>query len=301
MNFSVLKARVAGEVGLDATADDTLLGVWVNAAYKHVCGLYNWPWLVKPGTVQTVTDITTGTVAINAASTSLTFSSGPAASVANQYMIQFTATSDDWYNISAHTAAATSATLASAFLGADNISGAAYICRKVLYSLPSDCDRILSIRQAVTDQKLTHVDVRTFDHALPDPAATGTPVYYSTVGMDSSNYWQITLYPIPDATINLQVRYLQIPADMATTNNPVLPEKFHDVIVYAALYLYGHPYIDDSRVAAAKARFDGQVANMKRQHSPVPDHGTVLRPWDSRGGAPYPGVLPPDYPYPWRS
>ena len=301
MNFSVLKARVAGEVGLDATADDTLLGVWVNAAYKHVCGLYNWPWLVKPGTVQTVTDITTGTVAINAASTSLTFSSGPAVSVASQYMIQFSEVSDDWYNISAHTAAATSATLATAFAGASNLTADDYICRKVLYSLPSDCDRIISIREAVNDHKLYPVDIRTFDHELPDPTATGTPLFYSVVGLDSSNYWQVTLYPIPDAKVNLQIRYLQIPADMATTNNPVLPEKFHDVIVWCALFMYGHPYIDDSRVSSAKARFDQRVADMKRQHSPVPDHGTVLRPWDSRGGASYPGTLPPNYPYPWRS
>lgn len=300
MNFSVLKARVAGEAGLDATVDDTLLGIWVNAAYKHVCGLFNWPWLLKPGTVQTAADITTGTVSINAASTSLTFSSGPAVSVASQYMIQFTATSEDWYNISSHSAASTSATLATAFAGSANISGASYICRKVLYSLPSDCDRVLDIRQAITDQKMYPVDVRTFDAALPNPSATGTPYYYSPVGLDSSNAWQITLYPIPDAKVNLQVRYLQTPADMTTTGNPVLPEKFHDVLVYAALYLYAHPYIEDDRVAVARARFDQTVADMKRQYSPVPDQVTVLRPWDSRMGAAYPGVLPPNYPYPWR-
>lgn len=300
MNFSVLKARVAGETGLDATTDDTLLGIWVNAAYKHVCGLYNWPWLIKPGTVQTVVDITTGTVSINAASTALTFSSAPTVSVASQYMIKFTATSDDWYNISSHTASSTSATLATAFAGSSNISGAAYICRKVLYSLPSDCDRVIDIRQAITDQKLSAVDIRTFDRALPDPSATGTPYYFSPVGLDSSNAWQITLYPIPDAKVNLHVRYLQIPADMTSTNNPVLPEKFHDVIIWAALTMYGHPYIDDSRVSTASARLEQRVKDMKMQYSPVPDQATVLRPWDSRNGPSYPGVLPPNYPYPWR-
>lgn len=301
MNFSTLQARVAGECGLDTTADATVLGIWVNLAYKHISGLYDWPWLLKQATLQTVTEITTGTASINAASTALTLSVGPAASVATQYMIQF-ADSDDWYIISAHTAAATSATLANAYNATDNLTAGTYKIRKTLYSLASDLDRIIDIRQARTDQKLTCVDIRTFDKALPDPSSTGTPILYAPVGMDSSNNWQITLYPIPDDVMNLQYRYLQIPADMTGTTVPVMPEKFHDSIVMVALYLYGHPFIDDSRLAAAKARAGEIIADMKRECSPVPDHQGVIKPWDQR--APVSGlndgILGSNYPYPWR-
>lgn len=299
MDFTALKARVAGEAGLDTTIESTLLGVWVNAAYKHICGLYNWPWLMKPGTLVTVPDITTGTVSINAASTLLTFSSAPAASVANQYMIQFPATSDDWYPISSHTAAQTSAVLGTAFVGSSNISGAEYICRKVYYSLPSDLDRIVDIRQAVSDITLSHVDIRNFDRALPDPTATGDPINYSVVGLDSSGYWQITLHPTPATKLLLQLRYYYTPSDMAS-GSPVLPEKFHDAIVWCALAMYGHAYIDDNRITAAKVRFEQRIADMRRMYSPVPDRRNVLQTWDSRGGSAYPGVLPPNYPYPWR-
>lgn len=285
MTFLTLQTRVANEVGLslsDAT-DLAMIKSWINAAYKAVCGAYNWPWLLKPSTIQTVPDRTTGTVSINAGATTVTFSSAPASSVANQYMIQFTEVTDDWYEISAHTGGQTTATLAVPFVGSANISGSPYILRKVRYSLPSDLDRIVDIRQTITDNKLGAIDIRTFDRYLPDPTATGDPLYYAMVGLDSNKYWQITLYPIPDAIENILLRYLYTPADMtADGDTPVLPEKFHDILVFGALFMYGHPFIDDTRYQLAKQRFEMAIENMKTDYSPVPDQMNVIQPWDSR-------------------
>lgn len=302
MTFTTLKARIAGETGLDTTTDDTLLGAWANAAYKTILGSFRWPWLLKNSTIQTVVDITTGTVSINAGSTALTFSSAPAVSVANQYMIQFTETSDDWYLISAHTAGQTNATLANAFVGASNISGASYICRKVYYSFPSDCDGIIGLRQAVSSIDLTPVDIRTFDRYLPDPTATADPVVFALAGYDTSKNWQMTLYPIPTSVMNLQLRYYYMPADMSSgSDTPVLPEKFHDTIVFLALYNYGHPYIDDDRVKTAKARYDDMMEDMKNNYDPLPEQMTVIQTWDSRPRRRTGNIQwPANYPEYWR-
>lgn len=302
MTLTTLQTAVAQETGLDTTNDATKLTAWINSAYQYISGLYNWPWLVKNGTIQTVTQITTGTVTINAGSTSLTFSSGPAVSVANQYMIRFDTVSDDWYNISSHSAASTSATLASAFLGTSNLTAGTYTLRKVYYSMPSDCDRIIDLRQAITKIKLVPVDIRTFDVYLPDPSSVSTPVYYAPVGLDTSKNWQITLYPVPDQTMNIQVRYLQtITALSSGSDVPIVPAKFHDAIVFGALYLYGHSYIDDTRMQSAKARFDELIQTMKREYSPVPDAYSVLQPWDTRGND-NPGLrFPSNYPWPYST
>lgn len=301
MDFSVLKTRVAQETGLDTTNDATILGAWVNAAYKQVCGIENWPWLLKLATIQTVADITTGTVSINAASASLTFSSAPAASVANQYMIQFRTVSDDWYLISAHTAGQTSATLSVPFNGSTNISGVAYTLRKVFYSLASDTMRIVDARQARTKNKLGAVDIRTFDRYLPDPTATGDPLYYYLAGVDTSKYWQVGLYPIPSAAENVQIRYLSMPVDMTGTDTPNLPEQFHDLLIYGALYMFGHAYIDDTRIQSAKARYDQAISDMRENYNPIPDQLTVIQPWDSRPRR-LVGRLnwPSTYPETWR-
>ncbi len=283
MTFATLKATIAGETGLDTTTDATVLNTWTNAIYKKILGSMRWPWLLKNSTIQTVADITTGTVAVNAGSTSGTFSSAPAVSVANQYMIQFTASSDDWYFISAHTAGQTSFTLANAYNGATNISGAAYICRKVYYSLPSDLDGIIGLRQARTDTDLVAADIRTLDHYLPDPIAVAEPMLFCLAGYDSSKNWQIVLYPTPNTVMNLQLRYYQMPADMsADADLPLLPEKFHSSIIFGALYEFGHPYIDDSRVASAKVRFDAAMMEMKQSYNPIPAQMNVIQTWDSR-------------------
>lgn len=303
MTLTTLQTAVAQETGLDTTNDATKLTAWINSAYFYLSAMYNWPWLLKNGTIVTVADITTGTVSINAASTSLTFSSAPAASVAGSYMIRFDATSNDWYNISAHTAGQTAATLATAYNGTSNISGAAYTLRKVYYSLPADCDRIIDLRQAITKVKLVPVDLRTFDYYLPDPAVTADPVYYAAAGYDTATppNWQVTLYPVPSEVINIQLRYLKkVTALSSGSDIPDIPTKFHDAIVFGALYLYGHPYIDDNRIAAAKARFDEFAKAMKREYTPAPDHMTVLQPWDLRPTYPtFRLRFPSNFPYPY--
>lgn len=301
MTLTTLQTAIAQETGLDATNDATKITAWINSAYHYISGVYNWPWLVKNSTIVTVADITTGTVSINAGSTSLTFSSAPAASVAGNYMIRFDDQSNDWYLISAHTAASTSATLATAFIGTSNYTAGAYTLRKVYYSLPSDCDRIIDLRQAITKIKLVPVDLRTFDYYLPDPSVTADPVYYAPAGYDSSKNWQVTLYPVPSEVINVQVRYLQaITALSSGSDEPLIPVKFQDTIVFGALYLYGHPYIDDTRMASAKDRFDKLLADMKREYAPAPDHLTVLQPWDLRPTYPtFRLRFPSNFPYPY--
>jgi hypothetical protein len=298
MDFSDIKDRVAQETGLDLDVDGDLVTAWVNAAYKKICGLFNWPWLLTIATIQTQADITTGTVTIAAGSAALTFSSAPTQSVANQYMIQFTDVSDDWYIISAHQAGSTSATLSVPFNGTANLSGATYLLRKVFYTLPANLDRIIDARQARTDTKLGAIDIRAFDRYLPDPTATGDPLFYSMCGLDENQSWQITLYPIPSTTENVQIRYLYMPEDMEDdTDTPILPQKFHDAIVYGALYLYGHDFIDDTRVINAKSRYMEAIKDMKDNYSPIPDQFTILQPWDTRprrivGRLPYPPNFP---------
>lgn len=287
MTFATLKATIAGETGLDVTTDATVLNTWLNASYKKILGSARWPWLLKNSIVQTVADITTGTVAINAGSAAGTFSSGPAVSVANQYMIQFTDVSDDWYLISAHTAAATSFTLANVFNGASNITGAAYICRKVYYSFPSDLDGVIGMRQARTFTDLIATDIRTLDRYLPAPEAVAEPILFCMAGYDTSKNWQFVLYPTPNTVMNLQLRYYTMPADMTLdADTPLLPEKFHSALVFCSLYLFGHPYIDDSRVASAKARYETAMKDMEDAYNPIPAQMNVIQTWDSRPGNP---------------
>lgn len=299
MTFLQLQQRVADETGLSITTDATAIKAWINGAYQQLSGYFNWPWLLTNFTLQTERDITTGTATVSAGGTAVTLSSGPTNSVATNYMIQFTGSSDNWYYISAHVAASTSLTLANAFVGSSNYTAGAYIIRRVFYSLPTTVDRVLDLRQAVTKTPVTGIDASTFDRMLPDPSATGTPEYYYLTGAASTGAWQLGFFPTPSAVINIQGRGWKTITELsADADLPLIPAKWHNALVFLALALYGHDFIDDSRVQSATSRAKEIVQEMVKQSSPVPGRINVIQPWDSRVPQNSPR-LPSNYPQGW--
>jgi len=305
MNLTNLIARVANETGLDATTDATVITAWINQAYQQLSGAFDWPWLLTNATMQTEADITTGTATVSAGATSVTLSTAPVnvwgsnISVATNYMIQFTGESDDWYLISAHTSGTTSVTIANNFVGTSNYTAGAYIIRRVFYTTPTGLDRIINMRQTITDVEIPAIDVRDYDRILPDPQNTGTPVYYYLTGMASSGLWQVGFDPVPSAVINIQVRgYRKITELSSGSDEPLIPVKWHNILVFMALALYGHEYIDDTRVQIARQRASELLREMEQNYSPTPDRMSVVQPWDQRVQRPPFGALrfPPNFP-----
>lgn len=257
MTFLEIRQRIAELIGMDATdtASDNNASVqdklkeWVNARYRVIAGKRSWNWLIKDSIIQTSAEITTGTVTATINSTTITFSSAPAVSVAN-WFIQFS-DSDDWYEITSHTAAVATATLANAYLGTTS-STLTYKLRKVYYVLPTDCSKVLNMRQSRDDVSLRYISVRQLDRFIADRTATGEPNYYTIVGVDSSKQARIELYPVPNAAMNINVRYYQTVSEMsADANTPLLPEPFHDILVWDVLATYGYMFLDDTRVSKA--------------------------------------------------
>lgn len=262
MTFLESRQRVAELLGLpqDDTSFDNKFKEWINNRYRVLCGKRSWNWLIKDSVIQTVTEITTGTVNVTNGSTSITFSSGPVASVANWY-IRFGDT-ENWYEIASHTAAATAATLSNSFIGTTD-TVATYTLRKVYYSLPSDTGKVLDMRETLSDRKIEYVPVRQLDRFVPDRTVTGHPAYYSIIGMNSSKLFRVEFHPVPSDAQNISVRYYQVASEMsADSDTPLIPEAFHDVLVWDALATYGYLFLDDNRIAAARKVRDEIYADM---------------------------------------
>lgn len=283
MQFSIMQTRVAEETGLSVTDDVTKIKAWINEAYQQVSGFYNWPWLLTNFVIQTVTDITTLTAAVNAGATTVTLSSTVTPTLAGNYWIRFDASSDDWYPITAHTAASATVTIGNAYLGATNITGAAVTIRKVFYDIPSGVDRIIDLRQSISDKKIQIIDPRTVDHVLPDPDTTGTPDIAYLTGITVAGAWRMSFYPLPSAKINIQGRgYATITELSADADVPLIPTKWHSVLVFLALALFGHDYIDDTRIDSAQKRAKETIKEMIKESNPVPGMFNVIRTWDTR-------------------
>jgi hypothetical protein len=312
MQFSIIQARVAQETGLSTVDDATMIKAWINGAYQQLSGFFEWPWLLTNFTMQTEADITNLTASVNAANASVTLNVAPTPatkSLANFYMIQFTDTTqgatNDWYLVSAHTANTTAVTISVPYVGITNYTAGTCTIRRVFYSLPTNIDRLRDLRQSITKLKIELIDSQTFDKIVPDPNNTGTPTYAYLSGMVGSGAalgaWQLSLYPLPSAVINIQGRgYITVTELSADGDIPLLPVKWHNALVFLALALYGHDYIDDTRVQSAMSKSKEIMTEMLKEFNPFPGELHVIQPWDTRTPRGLLGVrLPSNYPWPW--
>ncbi len=263
-----LKQRIASLMGMDYSdtqADNNgtftvQLQAWLNERYKVLAGKRSWTWAITDEIIQTSTQITTGTVAFTNGSTTITFSSAPSVSVAG-WWIQGSA-SKDWYIISAHTAAVTTATLTKAFGGTTALTDT-YTLRKVYYPLPSTVGKILTVRQTRENLKLRYLPVRHFDTYAANRTQVADPLYYTVLGLDSSRLYRMEFYPVPVAVMNIAVRCYSIPSDMsADADVPLLPPQFHDYLVWDTVCTYGYMFLDDTRIDRAKRVRDELYADM---------------------------------------
>lgn len=227
----------------------------------------DWPFLraSNPLVIQTVADYTTGTVATVAGSTSITFSSTIATSVAG-YFIQ-TVNSLDWYRITAHTAGSASATIEIAAIYTNSV--ATFTVRKFFYSTSSTVDRILGIRQSVVPFQLEERTNEQFNVLNPNLNQIGTPLIFIMVGKDSSDNWQFRLWPSPDTVINLYIDYLQVIPDLSADSDiSIIPAKWHTNVLLEGAKWQGYNFLDDTRANDAKQAFTQMVADMKQHELP---------------------------------
>ena len=293
MTFLEIRQRIAevmGEDSTDTTTDNNATMVnklkeWVNARYRVLAAKRSWNWRLKDLVVQTRPDITTGTVDVTQNSTTITFSVGPTPSV-KDWFIQFD-DSDDWFQITLHTATETGATLAAAFAGTTN-STASYVLRKVYYPLAAPArvtvGKILNCKQTRDDIALRYMTPRRLDQFVSDRTRSGEPEFYSVVGLDSNRDLKVEFYPVPNVAMNITFRVYIIPEELSADGDiPILPLDFHDIIVWDVLSTYGFMFLDDTRLSAAKAErnelFDAMIDN-----EAVTEDMAIRQPFDMGSG-----------------
>ena len=258
MTFLEIRQRIAEVMGIDSTdtttdANATILvklKEWVNSRYRLLAGKRSWNWRIKDTIIQTEAEITTGTVDVTNGSTTITFSTGPTPSVLG-WFIQFSDT-DDWYEISDHTATQTGATLANTYLGVTNAT-ISYTLRKIYYTLPSTTGKVLNAKQTRDDITLTYLSPHQLDYLIPDRTRSAEPEFYSIVGVDSNRDWRVEFYPVPNDEMNINFRHYIVPTELSADGDiPTFSPDFHEFLVWDVLASYGFMFLDDTRLSAAK-------------------------------------------------
>lgn len=204
----------------------------INIALDDVISRHNWWWNRSLTTLQLSSRITTGTISVTSGSTSVTFSSAPAPSVAN-YKIKFTG-SPEVYTISSHIASAASASLNIAFIGATT-AAKNYTLWKDYVQLPTDCKETFIVQHQHFDQPMEAVGLMDFRRIVAqEPDRVGVPLYYCTDDYDSSGKRKLRYWPaIYTANVNMDVDYIMnfIPLD-TDGDEPIMPLNDRTVLFY---------------------------------------------------------------------
>jgi hypothetical protein len=194
------------------------------------------------------------------------------------------------YTISAvETAPLMVLTLSTVYAGASG-AGLTYRIYQDEYSLASDVEDVLTVRQQDTSLRLRKMGVDIMDDYWPTREAYGYPMLYSINGYDSSGYIKIALYPIPNQARNIYYRYKKRVTEMsATTDTPIIPSRYRWVLAKGALYVaakyldmpdIGTDYEREYRqgimqLIAADKKIDERIV----KGSGVPDEELVLIDW----------------------
>lgn len=243
----------AGE-GTDGSSDFQAVALqYLNRAYQALVNggseidpnvQEDWWWARKdpPGVLNLVASITTGTVNVTNNSTSITFSSAPAISVAG-YFFRVN-DQPDVFRIASHTAASTSATLDAAYTG-PNAAAAAFKLFKTEYTLPADLIRIISpmrIYQGV-EAEVDGVELTALERNWPiREIESGPPTQFAMVGETKLRFNKYG--PVSGATPNMirvEFDYIYRPLDLtnSASEEPVVPRQYRRMLAdIAVVFLF---------------------------------------------------------------
>ena len=296
MILNEIVEEVCQQCSIDKLNQDNINNLirWVNMIQYDIASRHSWPWLKTRCIIKTDEDNTTGTVTMVDGSASITGVATTFASTDVGRFIQFS-DSNDWYKITA-VASTTGLTLEEHYHG-DGDTDATITIRTFNYSLPSDLWQIFDVRQFRTPVKLQYVDTFAFDSFAPNQTSTGSPLsynlwYYNNPQSVTGQEYGITFDPIPAEVMQVEVRYLRKPPELAAgTSISCIPVMFHKTIVEGVKYL-AYQFNSDPSTGGQKEVYEEAITVMKRSSKVTLDAVNILRSVDSGGG----GIVGQPYP-----
>lgn len=198
-----------------------LLGI-VNDVYQRYLGAYQWSRLVKNTTLQTTAIYNTGTLAVSNGGTTLTGTDTVWTAAMTGRMIRI-AGRNEAYTFTRTTD--TTGTIERPYEGDDETVAPYYIFQSV-YALPADVDLIESIKVPGSNQDLDVKSAEYLDQLAAARWTLGRPGLYTLapdVTVNSVQYPAVELYPVPEFSEGLTVRYQQAVALFTSTGGTFLP------------------------------------------------------------------------------
>lgn len=231
--YANITTAVLGKIGITDSDVETVVKQALNDILEEVCQASNFSWLYGDGSFITTKPYETGTVAVTEGSTTITgtgtvWTSGM---VGRKFYC-----GNATYKISAYVSS-TELTLSTNYAG-DSNTAATYNIYQDEYSLASDVEDVISMRQENNPQKINKAGSEVLDAYYPQRISFAYPSIYSINGYDSSGYIKVALYPIPNQARNIYYRSKKRVTEMsADSDTPIIPLRYRWVLAKGALYI----------------------------------------------------------------
>jgi len=231
--YANIKTAVLEKIGITDTDVETVVKQALNDVLEEICQAHNFSWLYGNLSFITVKPYTAGTVEVTEGSATIT---GTDTVWVEGMVGRKFYCGNATYVISAFVST-TELTLSTVYAG-DSGSGLAYKIYQDEYSLASDVEDVLAVRQENNPQRLDKKDIEFMDKYYPLRTSFGYPSIYSIVGYDSTDYIKIAIYPIPNQARNIYYRYKKRVTEMSADNStPIVPLRYRWVLAKGALYI----------------------------------------------------------------
>jgi hypothetical protein len=229
--------------------------------------MFAWARSTNPIVQNFSAPISTGTIAATQSSTTVTFSSAPAASVAGWYLR--IGSDPEVYRISAHTGGVTTATLDAAYIQS-TVSAGTFEVFKLDYTFGSSvllpASQIKIFDNNGNNYQVPLVDKNELEKRFPKrnitrgiPKMAGVLQFQDgTLTVQFSNY--------PENIERMELEYNSIPTALDTSSsNPVLPKHLRPILVHLAAF-YHLRKRDDDRAASHLAQAKDLFAILKSEN-----------------------------------
>jgi hypothetical protein len=247
-DFADIIDRVREELKVESTdtRNTNRIKRLINEVYtQEVVPFKNWPWLQGRIDIEHKPVTSDGTVSVTPDSTTITFSTGPLTSKTN-YFFSVDGFSEI-YKISAHTAGATTATLASVYTGSLNATASYKVWTEDL-ALPTDCRETVEVWHDFSPAHMEGLGQQEFRRRVSEGGkATGRPVFYTTSDFydptpgtdetEADRYRLLKVYPaIHTNSTTIHVEYVkEVDPLELDGDEPIMPTSDRVVLVYGAL------------------------------------------------------------------
>lgn len=252
----------------------------INVMYlDEVIPVARWWWLYGNTTVTHKAYYGTGTANVTPNSTTVTLSLAPSTSVGESgsfagYFFSVDGT-NEIYNISTHTATATTLTLTSAYNGSLNATAGFKIWKEFVV-LPTDCRETIEIRHDHLRTPLEGKGLQEYRRLFSEqPKAEARPYYYCTHDFtdpssgtgetESDRYRTMKVFPaVSQFSTILHIDYIKEASALdAASDEPLMPIEDRIVLFYGALSLaWSSIGRNPEEAARNRALFESKLARM---------------------------------------